>query len=378
MSFWRQLRWRIVGANMAVIVVGVALVVLMAYFLTRGYVPDAVQAAIQTATDSPQAQRMLLSAFRGSIFTAVAVAGLGALIVGLGGSLWLARQILRPLREIATGSQRIAWGHYDERVAVPDSHELATMATNFNQMAETLEQIEQQRVALIANVSHELRTPLTGLEGYLEGMMDGLFPTNEETYAILYQEVRRLRRLVDDLQALSRVEAGQLSLQISAFDLVALVKRVVAQVRPQAEVHCLKIVTAVTASVMVRADADRVAQVLLNLLSNAIRYTPEGGCVTVRVSIVSESEGGGRKTAVPHHAQIQVNDDGIGIPTEALPYIFERFYRVDSSRARASGGSGIGLTIARHLVWAMGGDITVHSDGPGKGSTFTFTLPLTG
>jgi histidine kinase len=268
------------------------------------------------------------------------------------------------LRQIAYSSQRIAWGHYDERVAVPDSDELTVMATNFNQMAEALEQVEQRRIALIGNVSHELRTPLTGLEGYLEGLMDGLFPSNEETYAIMYSEVRRMKRLVDDLQALSRVEAGQITLHLAHFDLAEHVRRVVVQVQPQAEAQCLQLVANGTPALPVRADPDRTAQILLNLLSNAMRYTPQGGCVQVRV------------TAVGRLAQVEVEDDGIGIPPEALPYIFERFYRVDSSRARKSGGSGIGLTIARHLAWAMGGDIKAASTGAGQGSTFTFTLPL--
>ncbi len=366
MKFWRQLRWRIVGANMAVIVVGVVLVMLMAYLLTQGYVPLDVQVAVQEAAESPEASVTLLDTFQQSIFTAVAVAGLGALIVGLAGSIWLARQILRPLREIATSSQRIAWGHYDERVAVPASDELSVMATNFNQMAEALEQVEQRRVALIGNVSHELRTPLTGLEGYLEGVMDGLFPSNEETYATMYSEVRRMKRLVDDLQALSRVEAGQITLRLEEFDLAELVRRVVLQVQPQAEAQCLQVVANGDDLLVVRAAPDRTAQVLLNLLSNAMRYTPEGGCIQVRV------------TAVSRMAQVDVQDDGIGIPPESLPYLFERVYRVDSSRARKSGGSGIGLTIARHLAWAMGGDIKAASAGVGMGSTFTFTLPLAG
>jgi histidine kinase len=355
---------------MAVILVGVTLVTLMAYLLSEQFIPsDVMQSVAALAAADPAqvgtATQAVLETFRRSVLTAVAVAGLGALLVGGLTSWWLARQILRPLQQIAHSSRRIAWGHYDERVPVPDSNELAAMATNFNQMAEALQQVDQQRVALIGNVSHELRTPLTGLEGYLEGLMDGLFPGNEETYAPMYAEVRRMRRLVNDLQALSRVESGNISLHLRDFDAVALAERAVAQVQPQAEAGCLQVETAVAPpELLVHADPDRAAQALLNLLSNAIRYTPQGGCITVRI------------TADERMAQIAVIDDGVGIPADSLPYLFERFYRVDASRARASGGSGIGLTISRHLAWAMGGDITAASAGPGRGSTFTLTLPL--
>ncbi|KAA3659240.1 MAG: HAMP domain-containing protein [Chloroflexi bacterium] len=367
----RQLKWRIILAHMIVVIVGVVIVLVMAAFIMSTLVPGNVQAELAglLEMENPdvvaQATADLLETFRRSVFTAVSVAAFGAILAGLGTGLLLAREILRPLNEIAHSSQRIARGHYNERVDVPSSDELAQLATNFNQMAESLAQVEQQRVALIGNVSHELRTPLTGLNGYLEGLMDGVFPENEETYALMLQEVRRLHRLVNDLQSLSRAEAGRISLQFGTFDIVSLVERVVAQLKPQADAERLKVeMRLLTAPLLVHADSDRTAQVLFNLVGNAIRYTPENECVVVTV------------TAVNNTAHIEVTDTGIGIPADALPYIFERFYRVDPSRARQSGGSGIGLTIARHLVWAMGGDIRATSEGFGKGSTFTFTLPM--
>ncbi len=370
-KIFRQLKWRIISAHMIVVIVGVVIVLVMAAFITNTLVPENVQAELARLLDLEnsevvaQATAELLETFRGSVLTAVFVAAIGAVLAGLGTGLLLAREILRPLNDIARSSQRIARGHYNERVDVPTSDELAQLATNFNQMAESLAQVEQQRVALIGNVSHELRTPLTGLNGYLEGLMDGVFPENEETYGTMLQEVRRLHRLVDDLQSLSRAEAGRLSFRFETFDIVPLVERVVAQLKPQADAECLQVETkTLTAPLLVHADPDRAAQILFNLVGNAIRYTPENGCITVVV------------TAVNNTAHIEVTDTGTGIPADALPYIFERFYRVDASRARQSGGSGIGLTIARHLVWAMGGDIHATSAGTGKGSTFTFTLPL--
>lgn len=368
---FRQLRWKIIAGHMLVVIVGVLALSLAGELLvvrglpfevkpylaalSRANTPEAVEA---TTTD-------LLEAFyRNAVYRALLVAALSAILVGLLTSLFLAREILRPLWQLAESSRRLAAGHYKERVAVPTSTELALVATNFNQMAEALEQVEQQRVALIGNVSHELRTPLTGIEGYLEGMMDGVIPSDTETFAHMYQEVRRLRRLVDDLQALSRIEAGQIALRLEEFDLIPLIKRVVTQLQPQAEGQGLQLMVDLPPATLVCADADRTAQVLLNLIGNAIRYTPEGGQITARVARLAQA------------AQVTVTDTGLGIPGEALPYIFERFYRVDSSRARSSGGSGIGLTISRHLAWAMGGDLLASSAGPGQGSAFVFTLPL--
>ncbi|MDX1688189.1 MAG: HAMP domain-containing sensor histidine kinase [Candidatus Promineifilaceae bacterium] len=367
---FRQLKWRIVAAHMVVVIVGVTVILLMARVTTQYLVPASVQARVADLAEAQdpeavaRATTALLDTFRNSIFTAVLVAALGAIVAGLISGLMLARQILRPLQEIASSSQRIADGRYSERVAVPGSDELAVVATHFNQMAQALEEVEEQRIRLIGNVAHELRTPLTALSGYLEGLMDGLFPSDPETFADMYQEVRRLQRLVDDLQALSRVESGRISLKVEAFALRPVVERVVSQLRPQAESKELHLATHYPdAPTAVFADRDRTAQVLVNLVGNAIRYTPEGGAITVRVETGERS------------ADVLVKDTGIGIPAESLPYLFERFYRVDPSRSRRSGGSGIGLTIARHLAWAMGGDLTASSPGRDQGSTFTLTLP---
>lgn len=357
---------------MAVVLVGVVVLVSMAELIgQRAIARGAATLLADLINGDPAtvaaAQARLQASFREAINRSLILAAIAAISAGLATSLLLMREILRPLQQLAHGSQRIAAGHYDERVAVPASDELAAVATSFNQMASALEQVEQQRVALIGNVAHELRTPLAGLEGYLEGLIDGLFRNEPATFHLMQREVRRLRRLVDDLQALSRVEAGQVELHLEPFDLAALVRRVVAQIQPQIVEQCLDVVIAPEgndAPLLAYADPDRTAQVLLNLLSNALRYTPAGGCVTVRLAPRAGM------------ARVEVHDTGIGISAEHLPYIFERFYRVDRSRARASGGSGIGLTIARHLVWAMGGELTAASDGPGKGSTFTFTLPL--
>ncbi len=362
----RQLRWQLVAAQLLVVAVGVVVLGATADLLGNRIFAAALRAVLtQLPTMDPGAvETTLLASFRSAVGQALLAAGLAAAVVGLGTSALLLRQILRPLREIATSSRRIAEGRYDERVATPASDELATVAASFNAMAASLEQIEQQRVALIGNVAHELRTPLTGIEGYLEGLIDGVFAPEPETFGEMQHEVRRLRRLVEDLQTLSNVEAGQVQLHLADVDLEAVAQRVLGQLRPQATTSRLGVELMEGATPLVAwADPDRVAQILLNLVGNAVRYAPEGGSVTVRLG------GDGRRVWVA------VVDTGFGIAAEDLPLIFERFYRVDRSRARASGGSGIGLTIARHLAWAMGGDLAAASSGPGKGSTFTLTLP---
>ena len=372
MKFWRQLRWKIIGGHMLVVIVGVLTLSLVSEIIRLRTMPTVLQPhlALLAQTDSPAEIEPTIAGlvetfYRDAIFRSLLIAALSAIVTGLLTSLFLAREILRPLWQLTHSSQRIASGRYSERVTVPASTELAMVATNFNQMAEALEHVEQQRVALINNVAHELRTPLTGLEGYLEGLMDGLFTGDPETFAQMSQEVRRLHRLVNDLQALSLVEAGQVSLRLEQFDLIPVIERVVAQLKPQALAQCLELVAKHhPPKILVYADPDRTAQVALNLIGNAIRYTPEGGCITIRVDVAD-----GR-------ARVEVQDNGIGMPAEALPYIFKRFYRVDRSRSRHSGGSGIGLTISRHLAWAMGGDLTATSPGPGQGSSFTFVLPL--
>jgi histidine kinase len=382
MTFWRQLRWRIAATHMAVVLVGVTSLTLTVEIIISRIAPADIMPLLLTlaetgSTDAlEQTTAELVATFRNAVWRALLVAAGGAAFMGLVASFALAWEILRPLRQIAHTSQRLASGHYHERVEVPSSDELALVAINFNQMAQTLEEIEQQRVALIGNVAHELRTPLAGLAGYLEGVIDGVVANEPETFAHMYHEVRRMRRLVDDLQTLSRVEAGQFSLNITRFDLVPLLARLVNHLQTQAEGQEVVLLVdgepyavtgerySVGGGLHVEADPDRVTQVMLNLVSNALRYTEENGRITIETGRADDN-----------FVFVSVNDDGQGIPEDALPYLFERFYRVDPSRARSSGGSGIGLTITRHLVWAMGGNISAHSDGPGQGSTFRFTLP---
>jgi signal transduction histidine kinase len=232
-------------------------------------------------------------------------------------------------------------------------------------MAAALEGAEQRRVALIGDVAHELRTPLATIEGYAEGLLDGVVAPTAETWAVIHDEAARLRRLVADLQELSRAEAHQLPLQPVPTSPTALAEQAVARLAAQFTDKGVSLINAVPPDLPpVQADPDRVLQVIINLLGNALRYTPAGG--TVRLS--AERQG-----AV---VVLTVADTGLGIAPDHLPHLFERFYRVDKAHSRALGGSGIGLTIAQAIVEAHGGQIAAASPGLGQGATFSFTLPI--
>jgi histidine kinase len=306
--------------------------------------------------------------FRASLNEAFLLAGGAAVLLALIASAIFSQQVVRPLQAISDASLRIAEGHYEERVRENWDDEFGRLAHSFNQMAEKLEQVEARRLQLIGDVSHELRTPLTAIKGSMEGLIDGVLPSTSETFEQIHHEADRLNRLVDDLQELSRAEAGAVEINLGKVDLTDLTRTSVLMMERQFAAKDVSLTTSLPANLKpVLADEGRMLQVLINLLGNALRYTPPGGRVVVSAELH------------PKDVWVSVRDSGIGIPVEHLPHVFDRFYRVDKSRSRQSGGgSGIGLTIARHLVEAQGGRIWVDSEGEGKGSVFTFTLPLAG
>ena len=308
--------------------------------------------------------RTLFENFRASMFESLGYAVTASVLAALLVSLFLSRRIVAPVRTLTDASQHIAEGHYEKRVDVNGSDEIAQLATRFNQMALQLEQVESMRRQLIGDVTHELRTPLTSIKGYMEGLVDGVLPSTPETFNQIHREADRLSRLVDDLQELSRVEAKAYSLYIRFVAVSNLVQTTVKRLSPQAIAKRITLHTNLPADLLtLQADEDRITQVLVNLVANAIQYTPEGGDVTI--SAVHQA----------NEIHISVKDSGVGIPPEHLANLFTRFYRVDKSRSRnAGGGSGIGLTIAKHLVEAHGGRIWAESNGEGQGSTFTFSL----
>lgn len=310
--------------------------------------------------------RTLFESFRASMFQSLGYAVTASVLAALLVSWFLSRRIVAPVQTLSAASQSIAEGHYDERVQVNGADEIAQLATRFNQMATQLEQVESMRRQLIGDVTHELRTPLTSIKGYMEGLVDGVLPSTPETFNQIHREADRLSRLVDDLQELSRVEAKAYSLDVHSVTVSSLVQTTIKRLSPQARDKRIALRSNLPADLpLLLVDEDRITQVLVNLVANAIQYTPEGGDVTISA---------GRQADEIH---ISVTDTGIGIPAEHIDNLFTRFYRVDKSRSRnAGGGSGIGLTIARHLIEAHGGRIWAESNGDGQGSTFTFSLKI--
>ncbi|MDQ7843941.1 MAG: ATP-binding protein [Armatimonadota bacterium] len=323
--------------------------------------------AMVGAMGQPHMMADLFAAFLRAMNTALAVAATAAFLSAVAVSIFVTRRIVAPVRAMMTASARIADGRYGERVPVTSDDELGELAGQFNRMATALEQVERMRRDLIADVAHELRTPLASIAGYMEALIDGVLPAEPETFHRIRREASRLQRLVSDLQELSRVEAGQIPILPQPVEVRELADAAAARMRPQFEDKGVVLAVDIPRNLpRVLADPDRIGQVLTNLLGNALQHTPEGG----RVTIQARREQG--------MVAIAVADTGAGIAPEHLPHLFDRFYRVDPSRARRSGGSGIGLTIARHLVERHGGSIRAESEGPGHGATFTFTIPAAG
>lgn len=242
---------------------------------------------------------------------------------------------------------------------LPREHELAELAGDINLLGSSLAETESRRTRLLGEVAHEMRTPLTVIDGYVEAMIDGVVPVTPERLGQVSDEVRRLRRLSEDLSALSRSEEGRLDLRLQETDLAAVVATATERLRPQAEDAEIGLVVA-PGTVAAVVDADRVAQVVTNLVGNAIAATPPGGTISVGCTHHDEE------------AVITVTDTGAGLEPADLDRVFERFYR---ARPGASGGTGVGLTIARAIVRAHGGDLRASSAGPGLGATFTARLP---
>ncbi len=302
--------------------------------------------------------------FRESVNDALLGAGIAATLTAAIVSWFVSQRIVYPIRQVATASQTIAEGHYEQRLVAPSDDELGDLIHSFNRMASSLAETETRRRQLLADISHELKTPLASIKGYMEGLQDGIIPPTPETFELIHREADRLQRLVHDLQELSRAEAGALQLDLRPHDAQAIVTTVVARLQPQfADKGIDLVVEGPDDPLRVLSDRDRVEQVLTNLLGNALQYTPAGGHVTVSLASAGEM------------VRFDIRDSGIGLAHEDLERIFQRFYRVDKSRSRSRGGSGIGLTIARHIVEAHGGRLWAESPGLNRGSTFSFTLP---
>ncbi|NED98768.1 sensor histidine kinase [Phytoactinopolyspora halotolerans] len=295
------------------------------------------------------------------------VAGGAVLAVVTGVTVFGGRRLTRPIRALTDAARRMGAGEFGTRVHTSGKDEVAQLAGAFNSMAASIEANEAQRRAMISDVAHELRTPLSNVQGYLEAAEDGVVPLDPELVRSLLEESALLRRLIDDLQDLALADAGMLRFDPESRDLVDLARQVVGSHRAGADDAGVALSVDQPdddgSPVTVWADPERVRQALSNLVGNAVRFTPEGGRVTVSVRREGDA------------AVLAVDDNGTGIPAEHLPRLFDRFYRVEGSRSRETGGSGLGLAITKHLVEAQGGSIEVEST-EGVGSVFTITLPL--
>jgi len=357
----RSLRARLLAAFVvvgaaALGTVGIAvLLVGPGYFAeAMGHLPgDPMGQAMAAAT-----QAAFVDAMRRALLAATVIAVVTAAVV----SVAVAARISRPVARLAEASRRVAAGHYAERVETDEPGELAELAASFNEMAASLEATERRRLQLVGDVAHELRTPLSTLDGYLEGLEDGVVVPSAQTWHLLRAETARLTRMVNELAELWRAEAHQLPLRTEDFDAAEVAREVAARFAPQAAARGITL--AVPAGpVPVRADRDRVGQIVSNYLSNALRHAPDGSSIEVAAE------------ATPDCGRISVTDHGPGLADDQLEAVFERFYRVDAARTRASGGAGIGLAIVRALAGAMGGQAWAASGGPGTGATFLVELP---
>jgi signal transduction histidine kinase len=320
---------------------------------------DVFTALMMEAGDSAEHAREM---YDGSVTTVVIAASLVAVLASVGLAVVLARMLTRPLREIGSAARRIADGDYAARVPRDGPEELASLADSFNQMAASLERQEQMRRDFIANAAHELRTPLTNIQGYLEALRDGVITADRATYESLHEEAERLVRLSRDLDALAEGDAETTQPRLVDLDLAMALRSALDLVMPSIERAGLRLeARGVPQALPARADPDRLAQVLANLLSNAVRYTPSGGDITV----------GAERS--PDDILVSIANTGEPIPADDLDHVFERFYRVEKSRDRALGGAGIGLAIVKQLVEATGGRVGAESrDGQTR---FWFSVP---
>ncbi|MBI4296444.1 MAG: HAMP domain-containing protein [Chloroflexi bacterium] len=290
--------------------------------------------------------------------------GLFAIAIALVLTFFLSGRILAPIRALTVSAGRLGQGDFSQKVESRDKGEVGELARAFNSMADDLQRAERLRRNMIADAAHELRTPLSNIQGYLEAIRDGVVKPDAATLDSVYEEVTLVTRLVDDLQELAIADAGELRLVVQPEDITQVIIRTVAAAQPRATAKGVSIVTDLPGGLpFCHIDHHRISQVLNNLLENAVVHTSGGSSITVAARHIAP------------WVEVSVTDTGDGIPAEELANIFERFYRVDKSRARGTGGYGLGLTISKRLIEAHGGKIEAQSE-MGKGSRFSFTVPV--
>jgi len=313
-----------------------------------------------SASFTSQQQAQLLSRLNQAAITAGLISGGLALLL----ALFLATQLIRPVQALTQAAEKVAQGDLTQQVKVQGKDELARLGHTFNQMAASLHHAQESRKEMTADIAHELRNPLAVQRANLEALQDGIYPLTPENLQPVLEQNLLLTRIVDDLRTLALVESGQMTLERSEIDFSGLIRRLVDRYQPQAALHSITIeFNACTDCPTIHADPGRLEQIVGNLLSNALRYTPEAGIVELRTSLDRGD------------ILLTVRDHGPGVSPEALPRVFERFYRADKSRSREEGGTGLGLAIARQLAQAHDGAISVENH-PLGGAQFTLRLPV--
>lgn len=288
--------------------------------------------------------------------------GIFSLLISVITGIFLARHLSKPILKTVEVTKDIAHGKYETRIREgAGTKEMDQLIGSINHLAESLEKQEALRRQLTADVAHELRTPLTTVQTHVEAILEGVWEPTRERLESCYDEMTRLGNLVSDLESLAKVESDNLKLNKTEVDLRELTDRILRSFEKELKDNNLDVETEGRCS-PVQADRDRISQVIINLVSNAVKYTPEGGKIRITLSNSADS------------AVFSIRDNGIGIPEEELPYVFERFYRADKSRNRNTGGSGIGLAIVKSIITAHGGTVDVDS-GIDAGSNFMFMLP---
>lgn len=355
---------RLLLSHLLVIALALGALLLCSELLVPAFVRHHIEEMVRLigpagASLRPDLERGVRETFTSALLAALPVAALVAAVTARAA----AQRVVRSVRRLSDGSRAVASGEYGRRLPENGRDELADLARHFNRMAGALATVEQGRVDLIRDVAHELRTPLAALRGYAEALSDGVLPAETVARAVA-REVDAMERLARDLSLVSRVEAGQIELHLAPVAPQALLDAARERFAAAFDGKGVHLdVQEASGVAAVQADPERAAQVLANLLSNALRHTPAGGRVTLR----ARPDGGA--------VAFNVADTGNGIAPDHLARVFERFYRADAARSRADGGSGVGLTIARGLAEQMGGRLVAHSQA-GAGSTFTLTLPL--
>jgi two-component system OmpR family sensor kinase/two-component system sensor histidine kinase BaeS len=308
-------------------------------------------------------QRLELFGLSLGLLTPVSIVSIFLALLTLLIGFLLAQRFINPLADVIAAAQAVAGGDLAARVPVSGPGDLRSLSDSFNRMTDALERSDRERRAMLTDIAHELRTPLTVMRGKLEGIVDGVYPASEANIAPVLEETYTLERLVEDLRLLTLAEARQLHFDLRATDLGELAARAVSLFEAEADEKRIALTfDAEPGLPAVTADPQRVSQVIGNMLGNALRYAPEGG--SIHIAICQRG----------HGATLTVSDNGPGVPETDLPHLFDRFWRGERSRARASGGAGLGLAIARQLIEAQDGTISAHNR-PEGGLTVSFTLP---